>query len=205
MLKKWLYPKLESLFLKIVAYLDERGFTPNQLTLAGLAVTFIAGCLYAGGFLFIGTLVVLLAGLGDILDGLMARTTKKTTPFGGFLDSTIDRYCDFFIFGGLAIHFVNTGRYGYFLICLGILLGSFVTSYAKARAENLIASCSVGFLGRAERIVIICFGTAIAPLLPFALWILLLGTNITAIYRILHTRKVLEPGSDSTPSPDQPL
>ncbi|MCB9799950.1 MAG: CDP-alcohol phosphatidyltransferase family protein [Candidatus Omnitrophica bacterium] len=202
MLRKWLYPKLESIFLKLAAYLNARGFTPNQLTLAGLAVTFVAGCLYAGGLFFIGTLVLLVAGLGDVLDGLLARTTQKTTAFGAFLDSTTDRYSDFFVFGGLAIHFVNTGHYGYFLISLGILLGSFVTSYAKARAENFIPSCSVGFLGRAERIVIICLGTLIAPLLPLALWILLLGTHVTAVYRILHTRKVLEAGCDDSPQPD---
>ncbi|OGW79020.1 MAG: hypothetical protein A2Z83_00670 [Omnitrophica bacterium GWA2_52_8] len=191
MLRKNVYPLVEPLVLKIVRQLNDQGISPNQLTLGGLALTFLAGWIFAAGQLFIGGLFLILASLGDMLDGPLARETKKVTKFGAFLDSTVDRYADFFIFVGLAIHYVRHTGTGWFLVVMGILMGSFVTSYAKARAENLIKDCSVGYFGRAERIVLVALGALIPFLMPFLLWVLLIGTNATAIQRILYTRNAL--------------
>lgn len=192
MLRKTLYPKVESIVNPLAEFLNEKGFTPNQLTLGGLVLNLVAGLLLASGAFFLGGLVLLAAALGDMLDGSLARVSKKETRFGAFLDSTVDRYSDFFIFGGLAVYFAKVGQSGFFLLMLGTILGSFVTSYTKARAENMIKHCSVGFFERAERIILIAVGTIIAPLLPFVLWVLFLGTNATAIHRIFYTKSLLE-------------
>ncbi|HXV27488.1 MAG TPA: CDP-alcohol phosphatidyltransferase family protein [bacterium] len=191
MLRKTVYPKIEALLNRIVTFLNEKGFSPNQLTLAGLALNFVAGWVYASGSFFFGGIVLLLAGLGDLLDGPLARLSGRTSRFGAFLDSTVDRYSDLFIFGGLALHFAKEAQGGWLVICLGIILGSFVTSYAKTRAENLIENCSVGIFGRAERILTLAVGSIIPILMPFALWILLIGTNATALHRIFYVRKML--------------
>ena len=191
MLRKAVYPKVEGLLTRIARFLNRRGISPNQLTLAGLALNFLAGWIYAGGGLFLGGLVVLIAALGDLLDGPLARISGRVTKFGAFLDSTVDRYSDFFLFGGLALYFVERGRGDWFLLTLGILMGSFVTSYTKARAENFIENCGVGIFERAERVILLALGTLIPFFLPLVCWILFLGTNATAIHRILHTRKTL--------------
>ena len=191
MLRRLLYPKVEGLLNRAAKFCAEKNLTPNQLTLAGLVLNFLAGWIYASGVLFMGGIVALLAGLGDLLDGPLARLTGKTSSFGAFLDSTVDRYSDFFLFGGVAFYFASEGSWGWFLIALGILLGAFLTSYTKARAESLIPSCSVGLLERAERILILAAGSLIPPFFPIALLILLTGTHATALQRIWFVRKSL--------------
>ena len=135
---------------------------------------------------------MLAAALGDLLDGPLARVGNRTSKFGAFLDSTVDRYSDFFLFGGLALCFARQGQTSELLLTLGIILGSFIISYAKARAENLIEDCSVGIFERAERVIVLAVGTIFWPLLPLTLWILLLGTHATALQRIVYTYKSLE-------------
>lgn len=198
MLRKTVYPKIESTLNQLAGELHKKGFTPNQLTLGGLALNFIAGWIYSTGHLFWGGLFVLLAAAGDMLDGPLARTTGKVTKFGAFLDSTIDRYSDACIFGGLAFYYAKTGQELYLFLCLGGLAGAFVTSYAKSRAENLIESCPVGFVERAERVGTIIVASILWPLMPLALWLLFLGGNATAVQRILFTKKALETASPQT-------
>lgn len=196
MLRKHVYPMIESRLHQMAERLNQFGMTPNQLTLAGLAVNFLAGCIFATGAFFIGALVLCAASLADMLDGPLARLTGRVTPFGAFLDSTIDRYSDFFIFGGLVLYFARENQGSWLLISLGILAGAFVTSYAKARAESLIQECPVGLFERPERIIILLIGTFLWPLLPIALWILLIGTNWTALERIFYTQKILSERSN---------
>ncbi len=191
MLRKALYPKIESLLNQTAGELHKKGFTPNQLTLAGLALNFVAGWIYSGGHLFWGGIFTLLAALGDMLDGPLARSTEKVTKFGAFLDSTVDRYSDFFIFGGLAIFYAHQSQNFLLLLCMGTIAGAFVTSYSKARAENLIPQCNVGIFERPERIIIFAAGSVFWPLMPLALSILFIGTNATAVHRILYTQQTL--------------
>jgi phosphatidylglycerophosphate synthase len=194
MLRKALYPVIESSLNQIASRLHAKGITANQLTLAGAILSFLVGYIYASGHLFLGGVTLLAASATDLLDGPLARTSGTVSKFGAFFDSTLDRYADCFIFGGVAVYFARGSEYGQVLITLGVLAGAFVTSYAKARAENFVPDCGVGMLGRAERILILAFGSIFWPLLPFVLAILLIGTNATAIYRILHTRKILSAG-----------
>ncbi len=191
MLREILYPKVEPLIKQVVAELAKQGVSPNQLTLAGAALSLLTGVVYAKGHLFLGGLLLLLSGAGDLLDGPLARLTGKADSFGAFLDSTIDRYSDFFIFSGLVIYFAGTGDFFWFVVTLGIILGAFAVSYSKARAENFIADCGVGIFGRSERILLLAVGTLVAPLLWLALLVLLIGTHSTAVRRILHTKKTL--------------
>lgn len=192
MLRKSVYPKIEATLNELASYLHKQGFTPNQLTIAGLAVNFVAGWIYASGHFFFGGFVVLIAALGDLLDGPLARTSGKVTKFGAFLDSTLDRYSDFFIFGGAALYYARADEGMFLTLCLGIIAGAFVTSYSKARAENLIESCSTGVFERAERIIIFVLGSFLGFLMPLALWVLFVGTNATAVQRILFTQQALE-------------
>lgn len=191
MLRKHFYPLIEGTLKQAARALDAQGITPNQLTLAGLALNFAAGWIYASGHLFLGSLVVIFAGLGDMLDGALARECNKVTPFGAFLDSVTDRYSDFFIFGGLALHFARTGQGGLLVITLGALAGAYAVSYAKARGENFIKNCGVGLFDRALRIIVLLTGCMIPGLLTVSLWVLFIGSNVTAVQRVLHTRKQL--------------
>jgi CDP-diacylglycerol---glycerol-3-phosphate 3-phosphatidyltransferase len=199
MLRKYAYPLIEGPMKKTAHFLDSQGITPNQLTLAGLVLNFAAGWIFASGNLLLGALVVILAGIGDMLDGTLARECSKATPFGAFLDSVTDRYSDFFIFGGLALHFARTNQGGLLVITLGALAGAYAVSYAKARAENFIPNCGVGIFDRALRIILLLAGCILPVLLPALLWVLFLGSNATAVHRILHTRKILNapPSTDA--------
>ena len=190
-LRETLYPKVEPIVTRIVSFLTSQGISPTQLTLAGAALSFLAGVIYAKGYLFLGGVILFVAGAADLLDGPLARSTGKSSPFGAFLDSTVDRYSDFFVLAGLAAYFVRDGEIFWFLVTLGILLGSFAVSYTKARAENFIKNCGVGTFGRSERILLLIAGTLVAPLLKFVLLVLLVGTHATALRRILHTKKTL--------------
>lgn len=191
MLRKLVYPKVEPILNKAAKLCAEKNFTPNQLTLAGALVNLFAGWIYASGVFFAAGLLVLIGALGDLLDGPLARFTRKTSRFGTFLDSTIDRYSDFFLFGGIAYYFASEASWGWFLVTLGILLGTFMTSYTKARAESLMPVFSAGFLERAERIIILAVGSLIPPLFHLSLVILLFGTHATAIQRIWYAKKSL--------------
>ena len=190
-LRETLYPKVEPIANAIVSFLKAQGISPNQLTLAGAALSLLTGVIYAKGYLFLGGIFLFIAGAGDLLDGLLARTTGKTSSFGAFLDSVMDRYADFFIFAGLATYFVYRGEIFWFFVSLGIILGSFAVSYSKARAENFIKDCGIGTFGRAERVLLLIAGSLITPLLKLVLLVLLVGTHVTAIQRLLHTQKTL--------------
>ena len=190
-LRETLYPKVAPIADAIVSFLKAQGISPNQLTLAGVALSLLTGVIYAKGYFFLGGIMLFVAGAADLLDGLLARTTGKTSSFGAFFDSVVDRYSDFFVFAGLATYFIRHEDVFWFFVSLGIILGSFVVGYAKARAENFIKNCGIGMFGRAERVLLLITGTLIAPLLKFVLLILLVGTHATAIQRILHTKKTL--------------
>jgi CDP-diacylglycerol--glycerol-3-phosphate 3-phosphatidyltransferase len=191
-LRETLYPKVEPVANAIVSFLKAQDISPDQLTLAGAALSLLTGVIYAKGYLFLGGIVLFAAGACDLLDGLLARTTGKISSFGAFLDSVVDRFSDFFVLAGLATYYICHGEVFWFLVALGIILGSFAVSYSKARAENFIKDCGVGKFGRAERVLLLIAGSLLTPLLKLVLLVLLVGTHATALQRVLHTRKTLE-------------
>jgi CDP-diacylglycerol--glycerol-3-phosphate 3-phosphatidyltransferase len=177
------------------------GLTPNALTVIGLLLNCAVAGVLAGGWLRWGGLLVLAAGLFDLLDGAMARVTGQTTPFGAFFDSTLDRYSEVILYGGLLVYMLSTPdakagtlpahlfftpdpKAGTLLIYLTIC-GSILVSYTRARAEALGYKLQVGLLARPERLLILAAGL-VAGYVMVSLWLLALFTNVTAIQRIAH-------------------
>jgi len=165
--------------------------TPNMLTLFGLAITAFGAALVAMGHLLLGGIVLLFAGLFDILDGALARAAGKVYRYGAFLDSTVDRYSEGVVYLGILIYFLDRHDHLDSVVVLIALAGSFLVSYVRARAQSLGFTCDVGILARPERVVIIVAGLLLEPirLLPWpaltiALWILAVGTNFTAVQRV---------------------
>ncbi|MHB9092938.1 MAG: CDP-alcohol phosphatidyltransferase family protein, partial [Chloroflexota bacterium] len=144
--------------LPVAAALLRMGITPNALTLIGFALNVAVAAVIGFGFQTTGGLLVLFAGLFDMLDGAVARLGGKVTIFGGFLDSTLDRYSEAVIFFGLLVLYTNQGRDTEVLLVYAVIVGSLMVSYARARAEGLGLDCSVGWLQRPERILLLGLG-----------------------------------------------
>jgi len=177
-------------------------FSPDVLTITGLALNGVACAFFAmaGGrdyrsplLLRIGGLVALLASLFDMLDGRVARMRGRETKFGAFLDSTMDRYSDMVLYMGLLILYARVHRTPYMVLVWVAAFGSFMTSYARARAESLIPRCSLGFLERPERIVLLILG-AVTNRMVGALWIIAVLSNGTALQRVVYTYVELKRG-----------
>ena len=170
---------------RLVTAIHLRGITPNALTLTGLAVTAAAAALIGLGWLIPGGLVLLFAGLFDILDGAVARVTDRVGRFGAFLDSTTDRYAEVVTYAALLYHFISrSGGELPAMLVIVALGGSLLVSYVRARAQSLGFTCDGGLLARPERVVITVAGLVVPPLLIPALWVLAVLTNLTALQRI---------------------
>jgi CDP-diacylglycerol---glycerol-3-phosphate 3-phosphatidyltransferase len=180
------------------------GVSPNAVTLVG-TIGVCAGALvcFPQGWLLAGVLVISAFVFSDMIDGYMARTSGQTSPFGAFLDSTLDRVGDAAIFGGIALYYVGPGdsewKAALALYCLS--MGS-VTSYARARAESLGMQAKVGIAERSDRLVAILFMTGLADLLrhlgvddgvlwliPITLGVLAIASTTTVVQRILVVRR----------------
>jgi len=172
-------------FLKPVAEnVGSWGITPNVVTLTGFIFSAVAGVFLGLGYLFNGTLLLALSGACDVFDGILARTSRKTTKFGAFLDSFLDRYADFFPLAGLLYYGHVTGNEPLLLGSLFSILGAFTTSYARARAESLGVECKVGVFERPERVILLLLGLLLGYPAETTLLLALLS-NITAVQRLL--------------------
>jgi phosphatidylglycerophosphate synthase len=197
MLREKLYPKLSLIFNNIADALNRKGITPNQLTLAGGALSLMAGISFSTSSLLTGSLFMAVAGLCDAVDGALARISGKASKFGAFFDSTMDRFADGFFLAGLTMHFFNQDEPFWMNVTLGLMISSFVVSYAKARAENFIEKLSVGLFTRETRYAAIGIGALISPLLKPLLIIAFFGTAYTAYQRIIYTQEQLESPAQS--------
>ena len=159
---------------------------PNILTLIGLFINIFAAVLFANGMFTWAGLVVLFAGIFDMVDGEVARRTGYVTRFGAFFDSVIDRYSDMILFLGLVVWYAKLDRILYAALVVISLIGSIMTSYTRARAESLIPACKVGFLERPERIVLLIIG-ALTNRMGAAMWVMAILSNWTVSQRIWHT------------------
>jgi CDP-diacylglycerol--glycerol-3-phosphate 3-phosphatidyltransferase len=161
---------------------------PNGITTLGLIISAGVAVLFGmGEFRWAGA-AILLAGICDILDGAMARLGDYRSEFGAFYDSFIDRLSDMFLLGGLVYYYGRVGESPEFIAALGAIGGCFMVSYARARAEGLGLNGNVGVAERPERIIITALGALIYPplTLDIAVWILLVITYLTAIYRAIY-------------------
>ena len=164
--------------------------SPNTLTIAGFLVTVIAALMIPRN-IRVGGILILIGGIFDLLDGVVARTKGQVTKFGAFLDSILDRYSDAFLFIAISWYFLTKENLTGILISLGTLTGAFLISYARARAEGLGHACHVGIMERPERIILLAFATITGWLLP-VLWIMLVLTHITVLQRIYHVWKATD-------------
>jgi CDP-diacylglycerol--glycerol-3-phosphate 3-phosphatidyltransferase len=172
--------------LVVGAFLGKFGITPNMLTIAGFILNLIVAGIIASGRGQLGGVLLLFASAFDMLDGAVARSTGKTSKFGGFFDSTVDRYSEIVVYVGLLWYMLGTGdwKWGAMLVLLSAT-GAVMVSYARARAEAAGWKASVGILARPERVVVLSIGLIIdRPM--WALIILAIATNLTAVMRMAH-------------------
>jgi CDP-diacylglycerol--glycerol-3-phosphate 3-phosphatidyltransferase len=121
-----------------------------------------------------------------MVDGRVARETNQVTRFGGFFDSVLDRYSDLALLMGLLVYYGNISRPFYVVLTAIVMTGSVMVSYTRARAENTIPSCKVGFMERPERVVLLIIGALFDRMAP-VLWVIAVLSNITVIHRMIFT------------------
>lgn len=169
----------------IVKVFSKTGLSPNAVTLLGLLVNVAAACVIATGHLFAGGVLVLFSGLFDLIDGALARFSGQTSRFGAFLDSTVDRLSEAVLFLGLLILYVMEGSTLEVLLVFVILVGCFLVSYIRARAEGLGISCRVGLFTRPERVIVLALGLLLNQVF-IILWVLLAFTYVTVAQRLFY-------------------
>ena len=184
-------------FLAPLVRLAQRlGITANRVTVAGFCVVVVAAVLVAAGQLLIGALVLVAGSLLDAVDGALARATGGSTPFGGFLDSTLDRAAEAILYVGIVAYLLGASADPLWpvLLALAALSGSFLVSYTRAKAEAIGLTASVGLAPRTERLVLIVAGIGLAGMgveigLLGALGIIAALSAATTIQRIWHVRQ----------------
>jgi phosphatidylglycerophosphate synthase len=195
------------------------GFTPNRITVVGFLVTCVAGyCLVRGAshqvpYFYNGVGpeswwptwaagLLLLAGACDMLDGAIARVGRMRTRFGAILDSTLDRFGDMAIFLGCGLHFALIGNLTLQIVAVVALCNAFLISYVKARAEEIIPDCSVGYWLRGERFVAVLLGCATGHVIA-VLWALAVLNIFTVWRRIDYARRAVDCLEKGLPQPVQ--
>ncbi len=181
------------LLVRIVKPLGAAGVNPNVLTFLGFVVTLLAALGFAVGWFVWAAAGIFLSGFLDMLDGQVARRSNRVTPFGAFLDSTLDRYSDIMLYLGLVAHYAIIGRFFYVVLGSIAMSSSFMVSYTRARAEALIPTCKVGFMERPERLVLLILGGAFNRMAP-ALWVIAAMATATVIHRMVYTWKEIRAG-----------
>ena len=208
---------------RIVRWLALSRIHPNVLTFIGLVINIWAAWLFARAGSAVdpradfrwAAVVIIGAGLFDMVDGRVARATSRVTRFGGFFDSVVDRYSDLALYMGLLVYYASINRHFYIVLTAVVMTGSVMVSYTRARAENTIPRCKVGFLERPERIVLIIIG-ALFGRMAQVLWVIAVLSNLTVIHRMIYTwqeatrledaqlRAVANPPESREPSPAPP-
>jgi CDP-diacylglycerol--glycerol-3-phosphate 3-phosphatidyltransferase len=172
--------------LVVGRFLGGLGLTPNMLTIIGFILNCVVAAIIASGNIRLGGALLLVSSGFDMLDGSVARATGKTSSFGGFFDSTVDRYSEVVVYFGLLWYLLDTDDWKTgSLLALAAATGALLISYARARAEAAGWKASVGILARTERVVVLSAGLLLGKPI-WALWILAVGTHLTAVTRMAH-------------------
>ena len=190
----------------LVLGVDRLGMTPLAVSLVGLLTPALAGVIVARGGRFVGALVGLLGAGFDRLDGDLARLQGTVSRRGAFLDSCFDRLGEAFLFAGLTWYFATRPLGGdpvALVLITWVVVGSLTTSYVRARAEGVGETCTVGFLQRTERVIILAVALMLGrwAVVP-ALWFLAVATLATTVQRIVHVAVKL-PGAESQDQEDE--
>lgn len=203
---------LKSGYLRVIEpvanWLIRRGIHPNTITIVGTVCTVAGGVIYGTGHISVGGWFLGLTALTDVLDGTVARRTGRTSVFGAFLDSTLDRLADGAVLGGLAVFYALSPVHHsvpMVVVCLLGLIGSFLTSYTRARAEALGLDAKVGVLQRPERVVLLSapqafFGLALHGwVLAVIIIILAVTAWITVVQRMAFVYRATTGRADTEP------
>ena len=169
--------------------------TPNSLTWIGFFITAGAAALIVTGHMLVAGIVVVAAGLFDMLDGAVARATGRVTRFGAILDSTLDRLCEAMLLLALLVVFAREQQVGWCLLSGVAMLGSLMVSYIRARIEGLGVECKAGIFTRPERVAIMALGLLLSNInyaLVIAVGLLALFSFITVIERLVYAWRNLK-------------
>lgn len=185
--------RLDSPLSKIIKFVFKtKNLNPTYFTLLGLLVNILAASAFVCGKWLWAGILILTAGLFDMLDGAVARTFGKVSNFGGFLDSVIDRYSDLVLLIGLIIYYAQHNNMHLLVLTAVVSIGTILIPYTRARAEVFIPHCDVGIMERAERIILLALGGLLQNvfhLMPIVLWILAVFTHLTVFHRVYYTWK----------------
>jgi CDP-diacylglycerol---glycerol-3-phosphate 3-phosphatidyltransferase len=188
-METWLRANTRFILDPVVASLARIGITPNFLTVFGMLLNVVAGLLIGFGYVqWGGAVMTFIAMPLDALDGSLARATGRQSKFGAFLDSTLDRVAEGALLMGLAALFMSWGDSLSAVVAFAAMIGSFMVSYTRARAEGLGVECKVGLFSRAGRFALLAVGLLLNLPVP-TVWLLAILSSATAIQRILHVAK----------------
>jgi CDP-diacylglycerol---glycerol-3-phosphate 3-phosphatidyltransferase len=179
----------------VIKFISKTPLTPNGVTTIGFMITVVSGALAFTNHLLAAGIVVLVAGAFDMLDGALARTTKRVTKWGAILDSTLDRVSEALVLLGLLAVFVRGGQLAESMLTGFALLGSFLTSYTRARMEGLGTECKAGLFTRPERVIAIAAGlifSGISYVLLIALIIVTFFSWYTTVERMIYAWRNLK-------------
>ncbi len=181
---------LDPLIIKIYHQLfRDKVIDPNIFTILGVISGFVSFLCIAFDFLLLGGIALLVSSFFDLTDGALARDTESVTPFGGFLDSVLDRYTDLFVIFGVFIHFLRHEDFFNSIATFTAAIGIAIIPYVKARAEASSLACTTGILERPERVILLLIGLFF-NILPYVIIILAVLTHITVIQRILFVKNL---------------
>ena len=164
---------------------------PNVLTFVGVLINLLAAWALATGRFVTAGGIMIAANIFDFIDGKVAREMGMESAFGGFWDSVMDRFSDLALFLGLVYLYSSVHRTDYVVITVMAMIFTVLTSYARARAESVVAKCKVGFMERPERIVLFMIG-AFTNRMAAVLWVILVLSILTVADRIFYTWRELE-------------
>ena len=193
-LDPYLYSVLKRIF-------GEHG-NPNLFTVMGFLATLVASLLILIESWFVAGLAIILSGIFDLFDGVVARKLGKVTAWGGFLDSVLDRYSDLLLLLAILIYYLKKGEPGLVILTSLASIGTVLIPYIRAKAESLKVPCSVGLMERAERIILLSIGSLFRWMVP-VLWILAILTHFTVLHRIYYVWKKLRSPLESENSKSQ--
>lgn len=191
MLTDWLRRVSRGFLDPVSRALCRLGLTANRVTVLGGVLNCAVGVIVAMGHLRLGGLLLIVAAGLDGLDGAVARQTGKPTRFGAFFDSTVDRVSETAILGGLLWHYMSASQPLQALLSFIVLAGSLLVSYTRARAEGLGIECKVGWFTRVERSILTIIALIFSLFMPYALWLLAIGTWFTTAQRVWHVYKAV--------------
>jgi len=184
-IEQWLRRRSQVILVPIARFMGRVGLTPNTLTGIGLLLNIGVAVVLARSAMVLGGWLLLGASAFDALDGTLARLTSRESQFGAFLDSTIDRYSEAFVYGGLLLHYLEQNAREETVLVYVAIIGSLMVSYSRARAEGVGVACQLGIAPRWGRICLIAVGLILSQT-TLALWAVAVLANLTAMQRIVH-------------------